>query len=128
MATVVGEMQANLGQVVGANLNSTGDIAIPINAAKYILTQITLSNPSVNMAALTVTATIRDAAGGAGNAIVAAIGALTVLTGSTKYLALTLGGIALTDVLAVATLYLNIAVATGTPGTVDVTVQGARVA
>lgn len=84
---------------------TTGDTAVTIPFAKYVVRRVTIYDPSANLAATTAALSLRDAAAGAGNAIVSAQ-ALTVLTSGTVPLDATLALASL--LLTTATLYLRI--------------------
>lgn len=110
-----------LGRLTGANFNTTADQAIAISASKYVIRRIVVTNCSAN---LTLAAGgFYTAASKGGTAIVAAIQVYTALTGSTKYLEVTLQNLA-TDVLTTSPLYLALTVAQGGAATCDAYVFG----
>jgi len=111
-----------LGRLIGANMNSTADQAIPISiptGAKYTVTKILVTNTS---ASLTLAAGgFYTAASKGGTAIVAAAQVYSALTAAGKLLAAT---IAVTDTQTVATLYLSLTTAQGGAATADIYVFG----
>lgn len=84
---------------------TTGDTAIPVPFARYVVRRFTVYDPSANLGATTATVSLRDAAAGAGNAVVSAQ-ALAGLTGGAVLLDAPLALASL--VLTAATLYLRI--------------------
>jgi len=119
--TAAGGAGALLGKLATANMNSTADQAITINASKYIVRKIVVVNASTNLTL--AVGGVYTAASKGGTAIVASTQVYTALTGSTKYLELTLQNLA-TDVLTAGTLYLSLTVAQGGAATADVYVLG----
>lgn len=122
MPSVQGEMSALLGVLKSANFNSTADQAISIAASKYIIRRIVVATPSTSLTL--AVGGLYDAASKGGNAIVAATQVYTALTGSTKFLDLTLAALLTTDVLTAATLYLSLTTAQGGVATADVYLFG----
>lgn len=112
-----------LGRVLGANFNSVLDQAITINSAKYIVTQIAVANASVS---LTMAAGgVYNAVGKPGGGVLVAAGQVySALTAALKYVALTLGGVAVTDVQTAAFIYLSLSTPQGGAATADVYVYG----
>lgn len=120
MGRVFGEMQAVLGSLRGANMNSTADQAIPIAATKYVVRRVIVTNAS---ASLTLAAGgVYTASAKGGTAVVAAAQLYSALTGSGKVADLTLA--VLTDVLTANPLYLSLTVAQGGAATADIYVVG----
>jgi len=109
-----------LGKLLGANMNSVADQAIPITATKYIVRRIVVTNASANLTL--AVGGFYTAASKGGTAVVANTQVYTALSASTKTLDLTLA--ALTDVLSVATLYFALTVAQGGAATADIYVIG----
>lgn len=110
-----------LGSLASANFNTTADQPITINASKYIIRKIVVTNCSANLTLAVggfYTATSKG-----GTAIVAAIQVYTALTGATKYLEATLQNLA-TDVLTAGTLYLSLTAAQGGAALCDAYVLG----
>lgn len=106
-----------VGRLIGANMNVTTDQAIAITASKYIIRRIVVTNASTNLTLAVggfYTATSKG-----GTAVVAATQVYTALTGSTKYVEVTLQNLA-TDVLTAGTIYLSLTVAQGGAATCDV--------
>lgn len=110
-----------LGKLTAADMNVTTDQAITINSSKYVVTKITVVNCSASISV--ALGGVYTAASKGGTAIVAATQAYAALTGSTKYLALTLQNLS-TDVLTGGTLYFSLTLAQGGAGTCDVYVIG----
>lgn len=115
-----------LGKLVGVNLNSTADQAIPIgNAASYIVRRIIVTNVSTSLGAgATVGGVYNDVTKPAGGILVAATQVYTALTGATKLLDMTLASLAGTDVQTAANLYLSLTIAFGSAVTADVYIFG----
>lgn len=107
---------------VGAAINS--DQAIHMIGSRWRIDKIVVSNPSTDLSASGCVASIRDAASGAGNAIVSSL-SFAGLTASTKLNTQTLAAIAGTDVISANPLYFRIAgTAHASAQTVDVLVFG----
>lgn len=121
--TISGEATDQIGRLIGADMNSTADQAIPLHlygATKYIIEKIVVTNASAN---LTLAAGgVYSAASKGGTAIVAAIQVYSALTGSSKFVPLTLA--TLTDVLTGATIYFALTTAQGSASTADIYVYG----
>lgn len=115
-----------LGKLVGANLNSVLDQAIPIgNAASYIVRRITLTNVSTSLGAgVTAGGFYNATTKPAGGILVAATQIYTALTGATKIIDTTLASLAGTDVQTAANLYLSLTIAFGSAATADVYIFG----
>lgn len=112
---------AMLGTLAAANFNTTADQPITINATKYVVRRIVVTNCS---ASLTLAAGgFYTAASKGGTAVVAAAQLYSALTAATKYLEATLQNVA-TDVLTATPLYLSLTVAQGGAATCDVYVIG----
>lgn len=110
-----------LGKLATANFNTTADQPITINATKYVVRRIIVTNCS---ASLTLAAGgFYTATSKGGTAVVAAAQLYSALTAATKYLEATLQNVA-TDVLTATPLYLSLTVAQGGAATCDVYVIG----
>lgn len=114
-----------LGELIGANFNSTADQAITIFSApaKYIVRRIVVTNASTSLT--TAAGGVYKAASKSG-AIVAATQVYSTLTGSTLFLDLTLSatGNESTTVKTAKNLYLSLTTAQGAAATADVYVYG----
>lgn len=109
-----------LGKLLGANMNTTADQAIPMTATNYLVTAIYVTNASTSMTL--AVGGIYPAASKAGTAVVGAGQAYSALTGDAVVLPLTL---AVTSTrLTVTPLYLSLTVAQGSAATADVYVVG----
>ena len=111
-----------LGLVRGVNLNAVAPIdltTIKINSAKYVIKEIVVYNPSATASTATLGFYTAPAAGGVAVVVPAA---LTALTGTGKFMGLTLA--ALTDVLTGNSLYPRLTVAQGGAATADIAVFG----
>lgn len=115
-----------LGQLIAANMNSTGDQQITIFSApaKYIIRRIVATNASVDLT--TAAGGIYTAAGKSGTTIVAAGQAYTTLADDTKFLDLTLN--ANTDYRTSPVLFLSLTTPQGAAATADFFVYGDIVA
>lgn len=114
-----------LGSFIGANFNTTADQAITMASSKYIIRQIVVTNPSVDLSAATIPlGGIYTNAAKAGTIIVAAAQSYAALTAATKFLDLTLTAIVGTDVLTAATTYLSLSTAHGSAATADLYIFG----
>lgn len=111
-----------LGKLIGANMNSTADQAIPILPGRYIVRRIVGVNPSTS---LTLAAGgIYTAASKGGTAIVAAAQLWSGLTATSKFIDATLAAILTTDWRTESTLYLSLTVAQGAAATMDLYIIG----
>lgn len=111
-----------LAYLKNVNLNSANsDNAVAILYAKYVVRRVIVTNPSTSFAVSLATIGVFTATGGGGTAVVS-LGTIAGLTGTTKYLDLTLA--LTTDVLTAATLYIRNGVAFGSAATVDVYIFG----
>lgn len=119
---VPGAGELPIGKLIGANLNSTADQAIPINAAKYNVRRIVVTNVSADISAGLAAGGVYTAAAKGGTAIVAAVQVYAALTGATIVLDLTLAVSGVARVLA--NLFLSLTVANGSAATADVYVFG----
>lgn len=119
-----GAAQGLLGQLLGANLNTTADQAIPMTSANYLVTAVVVTNASTSLT--TAVGGIYTAAAKGGTAMVGAGQVYSALTGDTVVLPLTLA--VTTTRLTVATLYLSLTVAQGAAATADLRVYGYRFA
>jgi hypothetical protein len=118
--------QILLGQLIGANMNSTGDQQIVIFSApaKYIIRRIVATNASISLS--TAAGGIYPAVSKGGTAIVAAAQAYSGLTTSAKFVDLTVASAYTTggDVLTVKSIYLSLTTAQGVAATADIYVYG----
>ena len=118
--------QILLGQLIGANMNSTGDQQIVIFSApaKYIIRRIVATNASISLS--TAVGGIYPAVSKGGTAIVANSQVYSGLTASGKFVDLTVasgytsGG----DVLTVKSIYLSLTTPQGAAATADIYVYG----
>lgn len=113
-----------LGRLVGANMNSTADQAITINASQYVIKEILVMNASTNLT--TAVGGFYGAAGKA-TAIVANTQVYTALSGASKYVDLTLGTLLGTDIRTESTLYLSLTIAQGGAATADIYILGIKI-
>jgi hypothetical protein len=105
--------------------NTTGDTAIAILAASYVIRSITARNASISLT--TVAGGIYTAAAKGGSILVAAAQVYSALTASTKFLDLTLQAPATTDVQTSAILYFSPTTPQGAAATVVVEVWGDQI-
>lgn len=118
---------ALLGKLIGATFNAVTDQAITINSTKYRVAEILVTNASVNMT--TAQGGVYNAVGKPGGGVlVGAAQAYTALTAASKFLALTLAGVAVTDIQTAGFLYLSLSIAQGVAATADVYVYGENLA
>ncbi len=115
-----------IGKLIGADMNVTTDQAITIQGlgdqfSKYVVERIVVTNASISLT--TAAGGVYTAASKSG-AIVAAGQVYSALTAATKYVALTLTGASLTDVLTVSTIYLSLTTGQGAAATADVYIYG----
>ena len=118
--------QILLGQLIGANMNSTGDQQIVIFSApaKYIIRRIVATNASISLS--TAVGGIYPAVSKGGTAIVANSQVYSGLSASGKFVDLTVasgytsGG----DVLTVKSIYLSLTTPQGAAATADIYVYG----
>ena len=111
-----------LGAIKSANFNDTGDQAIPIPYAKYIIRQVVVTNASTS---LTLAAGgVYSATSKGGTTIVAAAQVYTALTAASKWIDLTLAAGPTTDTLTSATIYLSLTTGQGGAATADCYVYG----
>jgi len=111
-----------LGELIGANMNSTGDQQIVIFSApaKYIIRRIVATNASISLT--TAVGGIYTAVSKGGTAIVANSQAYSTLSASTKFLDLTLASN--TDYRTATSLYLSLTTPQGAAATADIFVYG----
>jgi hypothetical protein len=115
-----------IGKLIGADMNVTTDQGITIQGlndqfTKYVVERIVVTNASISLT--TAAGGVYTAASKSG-AIVAAGQVYSALTAATKYVALTLTGASLTDVLTVSTIYLSLTTGQGAAATADVYIYG----
>ena len=116
-----------IGKLIGANLNSTADQQVPIalrGNTKYIIRKIVVTNVSTTLAVSLVAGGLYSGASKSGVTIVAAAQVYTALTGSTKYLDLTIATGALTDILSANPVFFSLTTAHGSAATADIYVFG----
>lgn len=111
-----------IGKLASADMNSTGDQAIRMNCSRYVIRRICVLNTSTSLTL--AVGGIYTATSKGGSAVVAASQVYSGLTGSTKFLDLTLAAIATTDVRTEANLYLSLTVAQGGAATADCYILG----
>lgn len=107
----------------GADMNSTADQALAVNhAGKFVVRRIIVTGASTS---LTLAAGgVYTGASKSGTTVVAAAQVYTALTGSTKFVDLTLASGVTGDVVTSATLILSLTVAQGGAATADIYVIG----
>lgn len=112
---------APAGGALGVNLNATGDTSIPITLSKYIITALWISNFSASPAAL-FACSLRDAAAGAGNSLMATTMVALPSTAALDFFTTNMNGIALATIRrnTASTLFFNVGVANGSTLTADV--------
>lgn len=101
----------------GANMNSTSDQLIPMDCNRYIIRRITAMNASTSLTL--AVGGIYTATSKGGSAVVAATQVWSTLTGSTKFLDMTLASITTTDWRTEPALYLSLTTSQGGSATVD---------
>jgi hypothetical protein len=111
-----------LGSLLGANLNSTADQAIPIAAGKYILRRIVVTNAS-GTPSLAVGG-IYTAASKGGTQVVAATQVFSGLTSAPVSVDLTLAAGAIGAALTASQLFLSLTTAQGSAMTADLFIFG----
>ena len=111
-----------LGAILGADMNSTADQAIPIRSARYVVRRILVDNASINLT--TAVGGVYTSAGKAGTVVVANTQVYTALTATTKWVDLTIAATPLTDVLTATTIFLSLTTPQGAAATADVRVYG----
>lgn len=123
--TISSTLGSSVVKTLAVNLNATGDAASMTGLpANIILDRLEVSGWSVTPAVL-LAMTVRDAAAGAGNSLVGAIGSLNGIITSTAMaaiatpLAAVLGA---SRVISTTAFYLNVSVANGTALTANVSV------
>ena len=114
-----------IGRLLGANMNSTADQAIPMfnGSLPYRVTKISVKNASVSLT--TAAGGIYPAAAKGGTPIVAATQVYSALTGSTLALDLTIAATpGITEYAAATPLFLSLTTAQGAAATADIFVFG----
>lgn len=114
--------QRVLGQLRGANFNSTADQAITINVAAYAITSVIVTNCSASLTL--VAGGIYPAASKAGTPIVAATQLYSALTAATILLNLTVAATPLVTRYTANPLYLSLTTAQGGAATCDLYIVG----
>jgi len=111
-----------LGELISANMNSTGDQQIVIFSApaKYIIRRIVATNASISLT--TAVGGIYTAVSKGGTAVVANSQAYSTLSAGTKFLDLTLASN--TDYRTATSLYLSLTTPQGAAATADIFVYG----
>ena len=114
-----------LGKLKGANFNITSDQPITISgdsSLKWIIRKLVVINSSTS---LTVAAGgFYTSAGKTGTTVVAATQVYTLLTGSTKWIDLTLASGVTGDILTAGTIYLSLTTSQGGAATADIYIFG----
>lgn len=112
-----------LGSLTAADFNVVTDQAITMSSTKYRITDIVVKGASVNMT--TAQGGVYNAVGKPGGGVLVAAGQVyTALSAATKFVALTLAGVALTDVQTAGFVYLSLSTPQGVAATADVYVFG----
>jgi hypothetical protein len=94
-----------------------------MSSNRYLVGGVTAANPSINLT--TAAGGIYNAVGKPGGGIIVdAAQVYTALTGSTKFVDLTLAGVSLTDIQTSLFLYLSLTTPQGAPATADIYVWG----
>ena len=122
MAYIVSSKTQLLGALKSADMNVTTDQAIGINASKYILRRIVVTDASLNLT--TAAGGVYTAASKAGTAVVGAAQVYTALTAATKFVDCTLDASCGTDYFTAATLYLSLTTGQGAAATANVYIYG----
>lgn len=110
-----------LGKISAANFNTTADQPVTIASTKYVIQSIVVTNASTN---LTLAVGGFYAAASKTTAIVANTQVYTALTSSSKYLAVTLNALGLSDVRTETTLYFALTTGQGGVATGDIYIFG----
>ncbi len=123
MATITGETLTL--KSTGLNLNQTGDVAsftgLP---ASIVIDRVEIKNWSTTPGVL-LTATLRDAAAGAGNSLVGTISGLNAIVTATALAAVAVPFVAVlgaSRVVSTSAIYLNVSAANGSALTGDLTI------
>ena len=112
-----------LGKLLNVDLNITTDQIIPIiNASKYVVRSIVVTNASVNLSASLAAGGLYSASSKGGTAIVAAAQLYTALTSASvaSNLTIAVGAIARTET----SLFFSLTTANGSAATVDIYLFG----
>lgn len=115
-------LQRLIGRLNSANMNTTADQAISMSAGKYIIRRISVLNASTSLT--TCVGGFYTGAGKTGTTLIAATQVYTTLTGSTKYLDLTLASAPTTDILTVSSLFFALTTGQGGAATADIYLFG----
>lgn len=114
-----------IAKLVGVNLNSTADQAmVMFGAVKYIIRRIIATNVSTDISLGLAAGGIYTGAGKTGTTVVGVSQVYTGLTGSTKFVDLTLAAAVTTDVVTATTLFFSLTTANGSAATADIYVFG----
>lgn len=114
-----------IGKLIGADMDVTTDQPIKISGDSsliYIIRRIIVVNPSISLT--TAAGGFYTAASKGGTTVVAASQAYTALTGSTKWVDLTLASGVTGDTLTAGTLYFSLTTAQGAAATADIYIFG----
>lgn len=111
-----------LGKLTSADMNSTVDQAIVINSSRYIIRNIVVSNASTSLT--TAAGGLYTGAGKTGTTIVGLAQIYTALTGSTKWIDLSLAAGVTGDILTATTIFFSLTTPQGTAATADVYILG----
>ena len=122
LPVMAGSGQMRLGQLNGANFNSTADQAIPIHFGRYAVRRITVQNCSTSLTL--AVGGFYTAASKGGTAIVANTQVYSTLTSAAKFLDVTLATIITTDVLTANPIYLSLTTAQGSAATCNIAIFG----
>lgn len=120
--TVSAEFTGLLGMRKSVNMNTTNDQAIQINASKYVVRKIVVTNSSTDLT--TAVGGFYTGASKSGTTVVANSQTYIALTGSTKFQDCTLAASPTTDVLTSNLIYLSLTIAQGGAATADVYIFG----
>jgi len=122
LPVAAGSGQMRLGQLNGANFNSTADQAIPVHFGRYAVRHITVQNCSASLTL--AVGGFYTGASKTGTTIVASTQVYTALTSAAKFLDVTLAAIITTDVLTANPIYLSLTTGQGSAATCNIAVFG----
>lgn len=112
-----------LGSALLVDMNSVLDQAITMVSTKYVISAIVVTDASVNLTA--AAGGVYNGVGKPGGGILVAAGQVyTALSAATKFLALTLAGVALTNVQTAGFIYVSLTTPQGVAATASVYVFG----
>lgn len=110
-----------LGKITAADFNTTVDQPVTIASTKYIIQSIVVTNASTN---LTLAVGGFYAAAAKSTPVVANTQVYTALTGASKYVAVTLNALGLSDIRTETTLYFALTTGQGGAATGDIYIFG----